>query len=105
RLRSAVNWAWKHNKLKSLGLDSKPQVWVPRKPTSNQRALSVGEFIAFRDACACTPHLRLFVILAITTAARTEAILQLEWKKVDFEAGTSDFREEAGVVDPLSKRA
>ena len=105
RLRSAVNWAWSHNKLKSLGLDSKPYIWVPTKPESDQRALTVGEFIAFRDACQCTPHLRLFVILAITTAARTEAILQLEWKKVDFDAGTIDFREAKGVVDPLSKRA
>ena len=105
RLRSCVNWAWSHNKLKSLGLDDKPKIWVPKKPDSNQRALSVGQFIAFRDACECTPHLRLFVILAITTAARTEAILQLEWKKVDFNAGTIDFREAKGVVDPLSKRA
>jgi integrase len=105
RLRSAVNWAWDHNRLKSLGLDSKPKVWVPRKPDSNQTALSVGQFIAFRDACQGTPHLRLFVILAITTAARTEAILQLEWTKVDFVAGTIDFREPDGVVDPLSKQA
>lgn len=105
RLRSCVNWAWDHNRLKSLGLDSKPKIWVPTKPESNQRALSVGEFIAFRDACECTPHLRLFVILALTTAARTEAVLQLKWEKVDFEAGTIDFREPKGVVDPLSKRA
>lgn len=105
RLRSAVNWAWDHNRLKSLGLDSKPKIWIPSKPESNQRALSVGEFIAFRDACQGTPHLRLFVILALTTAARTEAILQLKWDKVDFEAGTIDFREPKGIVDPLSKRA
>jgi integrase len=105
RLRSAVNWAWSHNKLKSLGLDGKPKIWVPTKPESNQLALSVAQFIAFRDACQCTPHLRLFVILAITTAARTEAVLQLKWEKVDFVAGTIDFREPKGVVDPLSKRA
>lgn len=105
RLRSAVNWAWDHNRLRSLGLNSKPKIWIPRKPESTQRALSVGQFIALRDACQCTPHLKLFLILALTTAARTEAILQLEWKKVDFEAGTIDFREADGVVDPLSKRA
>lgn len=105
RLRSAVNWAWDHNRLKSLGLDAKPKVWVPKKPESNQRALTMGEFVSFRDACEVTPHLRLFVMLAITTAARTEAILQLKWSKVDFDAGTIDFREAKGVVDPLSKRA
>ena len=105
RLRSAVNWAWDHNRLKSLGLDSKPKIWVPRKPDSKQIALTVGQFIALRDACAQTPHLKLFVQLAITTAGRTEAILQLKWEKVDFVAGTIDLREPEGVVDPLSKRA
>jgi integrase len=105
RLRSAVNWAWSHNKLKSLGLDDKPKIWVPTKPESNQVPLTVEEFIAFRDACKVTSHLHLFVMLAITTAARTEAVLQLKWVKVDFSAGTIDFREPPGVVDPLSKRA
>ncbi len=105
RLRSAVNWAWKENRLKSLGLDEKPNIWVPKKPETKQRALSLKEFLDLLQACSCTPHLRLFVILAITTAGRTEAILQLAWSKVDFVNGTIDLRDPAGVVDPLSKRA
>ena len=35
--------------------------------------LTVEEFVRLRDACAGTPHMRLFVILAITTAGRSEA--------------------------------
>jgi integrase len=105
RLRSAVNWAWDGNRLKSLGLDAKPKIWVPPKPPTKQRALTVEEFVRLFQACLGTPHLRLFVTLAITTAGRTEAILQLTWAKVDFAAGTIDLRDPDGVVDPLSKRA
>lgn len=105
RLRSAVNWAWDHNRLVNLRLDKKPKIWIPRKPAPRQRVLSVEEFVRLRDACAVTPHVRLFVILAITTAGRTEAILELTWSKVDFAAGTIDLRDPDGVVDPLSKRA
>ena len=48
--------------------------------------LTVEEFARLRDACAGTPHMRLFVILAITTAGRSEVIVQLLWVKVDFGA-------------------
>jgi integrase len=105
RLRSCINWAWDHNRLKSLGLDSKPKVWVPQKPASNQKPLTVDQFILLVEACRATPHLRLFVILAITTAGRTEAIVQLRWERVHFDTGIIDLREPEGKVDPLSKRA
>lgn len=59
RLRSCVNWAWEHNRLRSLGLDSKPKIWVPRKPKSTQTALTVDEFLALVQGCSITPHLRL----------------------------------------------
>jgi integrase len=105
RLRSCINWAWDHNRLRRLGLDAKPKVWVPRKPDPKKRVLTVDEFVRLRDACAGTQHMRLFVILAITTAGRSEAIVQLLWARVDFVAGTIDLREEPGKVDALSKRA
>jgi hypothetical protein len=105
RLRSCINWAWEHNRLRSLGLDAKPKVWVPSKPAPKKRVLTVDEFVRLRDACAGTPHMRLFVILAITTAGRSEALVGLLWVKVDFDADTIDLREEPGKLDPLSKRA
>lgn len=103
RLRSAINWAWQRNRLK--GLSVKPHIWIPRKPAPKMRTLSVDEFLRLREGCLGTPHLRLFMLLALTTAGRTEAILQLRWEKVNFDAWTIDLREERGVVDPLSKAA
>jgi integrase len=38
-----------------------------------------------------TPHVRLFIILAITTAARMSAILELKWDQVDFKHQTINF--------------
>jgi integrase len=38
-----------------------------------------------------TPHVRLFVTLALATGARMGAILDLTWDRVDFEHGTIDF--------------
>ena len=36
-------------------------------------------------AKAETPHIRLFIILALSTAGRMTAILELTWDRVDFE--------------------
>lgn len=44
------------------------------------------------------------MLLALMTAGRTEAVLQLTWAKVEFDTWTIDLREEKGVVDPLSRR-
>jgi integrase len=38
-----------------------------------------------------TPHVRLFVILALTTGARMGAILDLTWDRVNLKHGTIDF--------------
>jgi integrase len=49
------------------------------------------------------PHIKLFVVLTITTGGRTAAILELTWDRIDFEAGTIDLRTRE-VVDPLTKK-
>lgn len=36
------------------------------------------------------PHVRLFVILAVTTGARMSALLELTWNRVDLRRGTAD---------------
>lgn len=100
RLRSALNWAYNRELL-----FRKKHIWIPRKPDPKKRPLTVEEFLRLRQAALGTPHLRLFVILALTTAGRTEAILELLWTKIDFDAWTIDLRAERGDVDPLSKRA
>jgi len=101
RLRSALNWAFDRELI-----HRKKHIWIPRKPDPKKRPLTVEEFLRLREACQNTPHLRLYVIIALTTAGRTEAILELIWTKIDFYAWTIDLRAEKGQeVDPLSKRA
>jgi integrase len=86
RLRSCINWAFKRRII-----PSSPYVWVPTKPEPKQRVMSEEEVLALLDACK-VPHIRLFVILAITTSARSAAICQLKWSQVDFDAGSIDLR-------------
>jgi integrase len=49
-------------------------------------------------------HVKLFVILAITTAGRKGALLALTWDRVSFEHATIDLREPE-TIDPLTKKA
>lgn len=50
-----------------------------------------------------TPHIRLFLIIALTTGARAGAILDLTWDRVHFDTGTIDFRP-AGRVQTNKRR-
>jgi integrase len=50
------------------------------------------------------PHVKLFVILALSTGGRTGAILELEWNRVSFEEGTIDLRIDT-PANPLLKTA
>jgi integrase len=59
-----------------------------------------------------TTHVRLFIILAIATAARMKAILDLRWDQIDFKHRTINFnphgREQTNKrrpVVPLNERA
>lgn len=94
RLRSCLNWATKTHRT-----DARWHVWVPSKPKLQKRVLSTDEAIRLLEACT-TPHIRLFVILALSTAGREAAICELTWDRVDFEHRTIDLR--TGVVgNPL----
>lgn len=97
RLRSCINWASKRRVIKD-----KPYVWVPTKPEGRQRVMTAEEVLRLLDACIM-PHTRLFVILAITTGARSGAICDLTWERVDFEAGTINFQA-LEPVNPLTKK-
>jgi integrase len=59
------------------------QVWVP--PASRPRDdYLTHEQVRKLLASVTTPHVRLFIILALTTGARMSAILELTWDRVDF---------------------
>jgi integrase len=78
-LRAAVKFAGNH-----MALRNPPYIWLPSKGEPRDRYLSKGEARALVDACEF-PHMKLFVILALTTAARAGALLDLTWDRVDLE--------------------
>lgn len=97
RLRSCLNWAAKRSVIERA-----PYVWVPSKPPPKDRVMSQAEVIALIDA-ADAAHVRLFVVLAITTGARSMALLELSWAQIDFDRGVIDLHSR-DVVNPLTKR-
>jgi integrase len=78
-LRTILNWGKKKGHSEA-GYD----VWVPSEPPPRDKRLTREQAAALLDACTY-PHLRLFVILGLTTAARHMAMLDLTWDRVDFE--------------------
>jgi integrase len=89
RLRSALKWAEKK------GLITKaPAIWRPPMPAPRDLRITQSQAIRILSACQ-TPHVRLFVILALTTGARTAAILGLTWHRVDFDGRLIDLADPA----------
>jgi integrase len=82
-LRIWLNWAVKK---KLLPLDQLPTIWLPQMPDPRDRHLTREELAKLLSA-AELPHIRLFIVLAISTAARKTAILQLTWNRIDFDRG------------------
>lgn len=72
-------------------IDRAPHIWRPSKPAPKDRFLTRAEISILVDACA-SPHIRLAVILLLGTAGRVGAILDLEWDRVDFQAGQINLR-------------
>lgn len=59
-------------------------MWLPGVPPPRDRRLTRDEANALLDGCAA-PHVRLFVCLALNTAARSGALCGLKWQSVDLE--------------------
>lgn len=81
QLAAALNWAKRESKIKVA-----PPVWRPTPPERIERHLSKADFGKFLAACRA-PHVQLYAILGVTTAARPSAILELTWDRVDLDAG------------------
>ena len=80
-LRVCLAWA-----VKSRMIREAPHIERPQLPPPKERHLSRDE--ADRViAAAVAPHVRLFIIMAISTAARATALLELKWDRIDFERG------------------
>ncbi|MEJ0092030.1 MAG: site-specific integrase [Methylocella sp.] len=78
-LRSALLWA---QKKKIIGVA--PAIILPEASAPRDSRLTKSQAVKFIGACEM-PHVRLFVILALTTGARMGAILGLKWDRVDFD--------------------
>lgn len=80
-LRAALSWA-----VKERWIPSAPHVAVPSAPPSRDRWLTRQEAERLLAACEA-PHIKVFVALALNTAARTGALLDLRWDQIDLAAG------------------
>jgi len=98
-IRTIVNWADRNK------LVAKVYVWRPREPDARERVITIEQFLALLVACE-HPHVRLFVVIAISTGARRQAILELTWDRVDLEKRTVDFRvaRQVSVLDTSGRK-
>jgi integrase len=78
-LRAALHWAQGERLIAAA-----PAVRLPPKPAPRDRWLTREEAERLLGACK-THHVRLFVLIALHTAARRNAILELDWPQVDFD--------------------
>lgn len=75
-------------------IDEVPYVEMPPRPGPRDRWLSRADVINLVNG-AVSPHIRLFIIMAYHTAARTGAILDLTWDRVDFTKRRIDYNDPA----------
>ncbi|RWN33452.1 site-specific integrase [Mesorhizobium sp.] len=80
-LRIVVSWSVKRGRILRA-----PFIAMPRKPDPRQRWLTREDVGRLKNA-ASAEHIRLFIILAIATGGRKEALLTLKWDQVDFVRG------------------
>lgn len=92
QLRAALLWGVKHGMIVKAPPMDMPPVSKPR-----ERHLTHREFEALLKA-AETPHLKLYLLLAISTAGRNAAVLEVTWRQIDFERGN------VHLGDPLALR-
>lgn len=91
-LRSALNWAEK------TGLIARaPYIERPAKPAPKERYLTRAEIDRLL-AVECEPHIRLAMLLMLSTAGRVSAILELTWDRVDMDRGQIDLRTEGAAT-------
>ncbi len=83
---------------------------APPAPPPRDRYLTRPEFKRLIESCI-QPHVRLFIILALVTAGRKTAVLQLTWDRVDFERGmirlgvVGERNRKGRAVVPMNDRA
>jgi integrase len=85
-LRMVLRWAEKRRQI-----DRASYIERPTPPARKEVHLTRAQCRAL--ICAATmPHIRLYIVLALATGARNEALLDLTWKRCDFDRGLIDLR-------------
>lgn len=84
-LRAALAWA-----VKEEWITAAPYIERPPEPSSRTRWLSRDEGEKLLAAAAQTPHIKVFVHLALFTGARAGAIKELPWTQINFDQNTVD---------------
>lgn len=80
-----------------------PGLWMPPPSKPRDRYLTKDELNRLLDSIE-TPHVKLFVILAVATGARMSALLDLTWDRVDLARGVIDLNP-AGRHENNKRRA
>ena len=78
-LRSALSYGVKND-----WIEKAPFIKRPPQPQSRDRWLTEDEVSKLLAACR-SPHIKLFINLAVKTGARMTAILELTWDRVSFD--------------------
>ena len=87
-LRTCLTWAEKHRMIEFA-----PHIERPALPAPRDRYLTRTEVDRLLAADA-DPHIRLAILLMLTTAARIGAVLDLTWDRVDMARGQINLRTE-----------
>lgn len=90
-LSTALHWA-----VKRRLIDKAPYIEKPAKPDPKNRWLTEAE-IQQLIAAAKEPHIKLAIMLMLSTAGRKRAILELTWAQVDFEDGSINLAKNDGT--------
>jgi integrase len=85
-LRAALRWQDRA---------SPAAIETPPAPAPRERVLTRAEYASLAEAARTVPHLATFVALALATAGRAGALLELKWGQVDFARGLVDLRDPA----------
>jgi len=81
---------------------------LPPEGAPRDYVLTKAQFVTVLEA-ANAPHIKLFLILAITTAGRMSALLELTWDRVDFKKGiiklaVGEHKIKGRAIVPMNKR-
>jgi len=101
QLQAAINYAHKDNMINIC-----PYIWKQERANPRTRWLTVSEAARLlkevRGSEKARNHLPIFILIALYTGQRSEAIFRLRWHQVDLEKGYIDFTSQ---TDSKNKQA